>query len=533
MLFQKVRVSWNVFPEKLFRLFYIRQDISLDHFAVILQRLFEMGDEHLWCFKDKKHRYVTDRELYAAWDECSLLSEARFSNLPEKSVFEYDYGEGWEFEVRKYKKTIEKDTDDNILMKEAAGAGIFEDNRYTLEAYLSGEADPNMRTDDENEGLYMPWNMELEKLGDFDAPADLEYLEDKGNSLFEEDGEDHDDIWSGYDRALLPTSSGSAGTLDVWQEFLNVREDRQANGSLPRNFDDFENLTSSPDDLYYLIDEMPDDLEIDEQLEDALNAMKQLREMFRFAEPEDMCIREHICYELSALQRFEEELEEASAFTEKYPENTAAQSMLLDAYDHCGKEKEAQQLIDRFMKAHPACNENSYQFYNFAADYYEDRNDRKQVKKLRRMLAEEDRRQMKYFEEDDDDFDEDIELTLRELVSIYQEEETEDSYFDIIRRLAEMIREDASVLTASGKKKGGIQYRTLEINNGRYLVLFSEPDSCSLYNEKNAFPISLCDLLNTVDMTDADGLAMDPDEDEGTTIIPRQIVMTLLAAMYD
>ena len=58
-------------------------------------------------------------------------------------------------------------------MTDGKGAGIFEDDVYTLWTYFDGGLDPDMSEDDDEKEFYMPENLELEKLSDFEKPLDL------------------------------------------------------------------------------------------------------------------------------------------------------------------------------------------------------------------------------------------------------------------------------------------------------------------------------------------------------------------------
>ena len=535
MQFQKVRVSWKDYPKRLYRVFYVRENIRLDQFAEILQELFEMTNEHLYCFRDKGTRYVTENEMEDAWGECELLKNARFSDLPEKCAFEYDYGESYDFEVRKYRKTIEKDSDDNIILEEAVGAGIFEDNRYTLEMYLSGNASPNMRKDNDAKGLYMPWNLDLKKLGDFEAPIDLQEMEESVNLSFpgdddEEDEDGSEDFWSAYDTAVQEAYIKDGDPMTAWQIFTEICGQLQKENRLPKDFANLEDIEYGPMDLYYLMDDFPESLEIQERYNDVLDAMKYLQTLFRFEEYDDVGITEHICIALGELKKYDAEFQEALRICLKYPDNLTAQALLLKAYDHCGKNTEAQNLIDLFMKENPLCNEESYQFYAFAAEYYEKRSNKKEAKKLRRMLKEEDARELSYFDEDEPFEDEDG-VSLRELLETYRLQKTEFSYYEMIRKLIELFDIDAGVLAGAQIKRCGIDisYTYLQNDGKNYLVMFTEPDSCSYYSKNSALTLSIRDLFIECEMRKADGIVLDPSEGGPVTVIPRDIVLTILA----
>lgn len=75
---------------------------------------------------------------------------------------------------KKYKRKVELDSKEDIIVLTGAGQGIWEDNIRSLYALFSGEISPLENHEDENKGIYFPWNFEIEKFGDFDMPLDLE-----------------------------------------------------------------------------------------------------------------------------------------------------------------------------------------------------------------------------------------------------------------------------------------------------------------------------------------------------------------------
>ena len=54
------------------------------------------------------------------------------------------------------------------------GQGIWEDNISTLYAYLNGEIDKDFDGEDEQKGIFKPWNFNIKKYSEFDNSIDLE-----------------------------------------------------------------------------------------------------------------------------------------------------------------------------------------------------------------------------------------------------------------------------------------------------------------------------------------------------------------------
>ena len=135
------------------------------------------------------------------------------SDLGDKFVYEYDTGEGYEFDCTVLKKKYydNEDEDSGIIAKviEGTGQGIFENDHGTLWSILDNEAD--LENPLEEDDIHAPMNMEeFEKLGDFFKPLDFDemvYMEEEidvmveqmygGSEYFDED--DDDDYEDDYD----------------------------------------------------------------------------------------------------------------------------------------------------------------------------------------------------------------------------------------------------------------------------------------------------------------------------------------------
>jgi len=99
-------------------------------------------------------------------------------------MFIYDTGDGWDFDCKIYKRIVVKTVDDEEeiptgFVLEAKGMGIWEDNIGSLYAYLEGEIDKDYNEEDEDRGIYKPWNFEIDKYSEFDDPIDIEELNEQ------------------------------------------------------------------------------------------------------------------------------------------------------------------------------------------------------------------------------------------------------------------------------------------------------------------------------------------------------------------
>ena len=112
------------------------------------------------------------------------FKDKTIKDLPEKFIFVYDTGDGWDFDCKIYKTIVTKEFegDEDIptgFVLDAKGMGIWEDNIRSLYAYLEGEIDKSFDGEDEDRGIYKPWNFDIKKYSEFDDPVDIEELNDK------------------------------------------------------------------------------------------------------------------------------------------------------------------------------------------------------------------------------------------------------------------------------------------------------------------------------------------------------------------
>lgn len=131
--------------------------------------------EHCFYFETKDYEFDPAAFLESYVFENSVyMNFYTIEDLGAKFTFCYDTGDGWDFDCRVYKKSVFLNTSDVVIILEGAGQGIWEDNIGTLYTYLSGEISPSFNGEDEERDIYKPWNIEIDKYSDFDAPLDIE-----------------------------------------------------------------------------------------------------------------------------------------------------------------------------------------------------------------------------------------------------------------------------------------------------------------------------------------------------------------------
>lgn len=149
----KIKVSFKDAKNKLYRTLLVRKDIYLFVLGLNLASLFKTKFEHMFYFIDHLNNieYVDSSWLVDRVDDnIQSLNYKRedFLKALEKSnnnlTYIYDSGEYYEFNVKQIsKKVYQIPLLCNVLLVDAKGDGIWEDNKYGLLKFLSGKAKPS------------------------------------------------------------------------------------------------------------------------------------------------------------------------------------------------------------------------------------------------------------------------------------------------------------------------------------------------------------------------------------------------------
>ncbi len=155
-------------PKRFYRTLLAKQNVNLINLGCAIVTAFGGEFEHLFLFETKTRVYNPKCFMEdMVFENDVLMDNYTLSDLGDNFIFTYDTGDGWNFSATVTDSDVEEKEEDFILI-DGAGQGIWEDNIHTLKAYLDGKIDPNTYEPDENNGYYPPWNFENEKYGDFD-----------------------------------------------------------------------------------------------------------------------------------------------------------------------------------------------------------------------------------------------------------------------------------------------------------------------------------------------------------------------------
>ena len=190
----KIRADFKYAKKgRFYRTFLVREDIGLGELGELIVNIFGGTLEHFFLYRLKDKSY-----LPSSWvDEWNYLGrhinepfkDKTINDLPDSFMLIYDTGDGWDFDCKKYKQIVTKiiKDDEDIptgFVLDGKGMGIWEDNIRSLYAYFDGEIDKDYNQEDNNRGIYKPWNFQIDKYSEFDNPIDIEELNDKAMYFF-------------------------------------------------------------------------------------------------------------------------------------------------------------------------------------------------------------------------------------------------------------------------------------------------------------------------------------------------------------
>ena len=185
--YYKIRADFK-YAEKgrFYRIFLVKEKADLSELGEFIVEIFGGALEHMFLYRLKGGKSFLPRSWVEEWDVFNNKNDEAFNgktleDLTDTFTFEYDTGDGWDFNCKIYKTPVIKEFEDEDdipfgYVLDAKGMGIWEDNISTLYAYLQGDIDKDFDGEDEDNWIYKPWNFDIGKYSEFDDPVDLEEL---------------------------------------------------------------------------------------------------------------------------------------------------------------------------------------------------------------------------------------------------------------------------------------------------------------------------------------------------------------------
>ncbi len=182
MAYTKIRLDFEYGPKgRFYRVVLVKGNPDLYRLGVYFGSALGATFEHAFMITSKKRdvSYVPAAFMEDPFDGYKYLGKYHLSDLEDNFRFEYDTGDGWDFLCKRYKKTVELDSEQDIIILEGKGQGIWEDNIGTLYGLFDGTVNPNSTRESDKKGIYKPWNFEIKRFGDFDLPLNIKELNEE------------------------------------------------------------------------------------------------------------------------------------------------------------------------------------------------------------------------------------------------------------------------------------------------------------------------------------------------------------------
>ena len=186
MNYKTIKMEFTEKKDSFNRTILVREDINLVELGCVMCTALRTEFEHNFLFIKNKKQFVPDCFLDDGWYDDLIeqvpMKKYNLKNLGDKFQFWYDTGDSWLFDCKVYKKDTELVGREIAYLVDGKGQGVWEDNAYTLRCYLEGTVDPNTDEEDKEQGIYFPWNFEINQLSDFDTQFNIseekEYFDD-------------------------------------------------------------------------------------------------------------------------------------------------------------------------------------------------------------------------------------------------------------------------------------------------------------------------------------------------------------------
>lgn len=186
MTYTKIKIDFKYGPKnRFFRTILVKGNPNLFELAVMIGTSLGATFEHSFLFRtNTRSIYVMAPFMEDPMEGYKYLGNYHLEDLPSKFSFDYDTGDGWDFKCEKHAEKVDIKSKKKLIIVEGKGQGIWEDNIHSLYAFFEGKIEPESSKEDEKNGIYKPWNFEIEKFSDFDLALNLEEINESLEEAF-------------------------------------------------------------------------------------------------------------------------------------------------------------------------------------------------------------------------------------------------------------------------------------------------------------------------------------------------------------
>lgn len=556
MKYRKIALISEDAGERLSRILYVKNDISLKELGCLFLTSLHSDMEHLFLFETEKKNYISAAYYTDPREDTPVMDAYTIADMPQEFTFLYDTADGWYFTCRMSEETY------SLQGKKAAGvlisgkgAGIFEDERESFISYINGEIDPDAEDDYDND-LYLPVNLDLDTFGEFDQPLDIEYEQaflrkyarkqyrtfcTDEKEIFEDMGEYCQyPEWNAFAKAVRNANVRyeAEDSKEYWskaaQEFKKICGSLHEKNALPAELDELCTYSGDEYLVRSLVRDMPEDMMDAEEYALCADFCGYVNDMFELNETDMSVIGIHYTEACIRMKQFDK----ADAFMNEWmnrPENDntrdAMQLKLLIAEE---RYEEADRLWEKLREEYPVCDGQASVIYITAADLADAEGDHEYAQSLREMAvsAYEDMFGMDDWDDDSDYDEEDSEehYGLFDAINEFQDNMSEETMFEAVREFAFLVLSDSPVyIDGECNEDGSVNITISETNDGlRFFTVYSCDEAREDTGYRPVFSGRAGGLAEQLSAAQVDGISIDPYENQIRMFVERSILEDLL-----
>ena len=124
MNYLKIRADFKYATKgRFYRIFLVKEDIGLGELGELMVDIFGGTMEHFFMYHTKEKAYIPSSWM-EQWDSFGSSRNEPFKDktikdLPEKFIFVYDTGDGWDFDCKIYRRKHQKFRPNHICANDA------------------------------------------------------------------------------------------------------------------------------------------------------------------------------------------------------------------------------------------------------------------------------------------------------------------------------------------------------------------------------------------------------------------------------
>ena len=516
MRYRKIRASWKENKEQLNRVFLIDESMGVLEFTIIIQKLFHMNFVHLPEITANGCTFSLYDDALNADDTIDSLS---WNETGQRFVFSYGEGQTWEFDVFVFKRPVELDSDQRVLLQSGAGMGIWEDALHEFWYYGEYGYLPKDKGYDD----FIPSNLKnvksLKQAMQFDLKKEQKYITLFLNTDFRRYLARYQAANSRlFDGFLM--SAAALRTADdknddnasvtyakkAEEEFFAACEKLKQDEGLPDMIADLEKAYHLPDDPSYLLTMIPMIL-IEQECFD--EAMEYAEELFQYF-PLDPAVRvTHDSVRINCLAKLGKTKEAHAildALEKEAPEEPNIIASRVFVYICEERYEEAEKLLSKYVSEDEEPISEHYGLYLYAYDLYSridpktaEIYDRK-LNLLESRMGEEDLYAEEFTEANE-------ELAFE--TNRFLEYPGQIRYSLATACFVILCQMDGYVIVAIDRND--LPKSVFAKDGGEYLAVYSKPETAA--NEKDDItPVQVRAVLEIAIESQMSGICVDPDE---------------------